>query len=68
MIRITDANGRPHLLAPSAISSITGATEAARWIGIHSYVRTSDGRIIEAKETLDEIRAAMLTARKEPQQ
>ena len=55
MIRLTDINGRTQYLAPQSIARITEAGASSQWHGIRSFVRTSDGKIIEVRETADEI-------------
>lgn len=59
MIEITDINGRRHFLAPSAIAIVSEAGTSGKWHGINSYVRTFDGRVIEANEGPEEISAAV---------
>ena len=51
MIRITDSDGRATYLAPTAIASVADAGTSSQWHGILSFVRTFDGRTIEARET-----------------
>lgn len=55
MIRITDINGRQHLLHKDAIARLTEGGPSSQWHGIRTYVRTFDGTVIEAQETLSEI-------------
>ena len=48
MIRIFDANSHEIFLAAEAIASITQAGTSSQWHGIRSFVKTFDGRTIEA--------------------
>lgn len=59
MVKITDINGSTVYLAHSAIASVTEAGAASQWHGIRSFVRTFDGKTLEARETADTIAAAM---------
>lgn len=59
MIEITGIGGHRHLFAPSAIASVSEAGASSQWHGIRSHVRTFDGRVIEAQETIDEIAARL---------
>lgn len=63
MIQITDMNGRRHYLHPDAIARVTQA--GPNWHRIGAYVRTFDGKTIEAQESAEEIFGAVSTARKE---
>lgn len=64
MIRLTDINGLTHYLAPQTIASITEAGTSSQWHGIRAYVRTTDGKTIEACDRPDEIvnRIAAITS------
>lgn len=55
MIRLTDINGLTHYLAPQTIASITEAGTSSQWHGIRAFVRTTDGKTIEACDRTDEI-------------
>mgnify|MGYP003583555458 CR=1 FL=1 len=55
MIKLTDTEGRATYLAPDAIAQITEAGTASHWHGIRCYVKTFDGKTIEARETADEV-------------
>lgn len=61
MIRITDINGQCHYLAAQDIARITEAGTSSQWHGIRAYVRTTDGKTIEASENADQI-AALVTS------
>ena len=61
MIRITDLNGQCHYLAAQNIARITEAGTSSQWHGIRAFVRTSDGKTIEAIETANQI-AALVTS------
>lgn len=63
MIQITDMNGMRHYLHPDAIARVTQA--GPNWHRIGAYVRTFDGKTIEAQESAEEISRAVSTARKE---
>ncbi|WP_454691189.1 hypothetical protein [Achromobacter aloeverae] len=60
MIRITNMDGRVHYLAPAAIARIVEA--GANWHGIRSYVKTFDGKTIEASEDAATLAAAIEAA------
>ncbi len=62
MIRLTDINGQTHYLAPETIARITEAGASSQWHGIRAFVRTSEGRTIEARETADEIGSWVISA------
>lgn len=49
MIQITDRDGRIHLLAPEAIARITETGVSAKWHGTQCYVKTFDGKTIDAR-------------------
>lgn len=55
MIRLTDVNGQTHYLAEATVARISEAGVSSQWHGIRSFVRTSDGKIIEVRETAHEI-------------
>lgn len=57
MITITDTNGRTTFLASAAIATITEAGASSQWHGIRCYVKTFDGRTLEANETAQHIAA-----------
>lgn len=59
MIEITDNGGLRHYLAPASIASVSEAGSSGQWHGIRSYVRLFNGRVIEARETVDEIAARL---------
>ena len=61
MIRLIDINGLTHYLAPQSIASIIEAGTSSQWHGIRAYVRTTNGKTIEARETADQI-ATMIAA------
>lgn len=50
MIRITSPNGQAHYLAAAAIAQVTEGGPSSQWHGIKAYVKTFDGRTIEAQE------------------
>jgi len=53
MIKLTDFDGRAHYISPLAIARITEA--GPNWHGIACYVRTFDGKVIEARDSASEI-------------
>lgn len=53
MIKLTDYEGRAHYVSPLAISRITEA--GPNYHGIRSYVRTFDGKVIEAQDSASDI-------------
>jgi len=55
MIRITDLNGRQHLLHSGAIAQVSQPGPAAAWHGTRAFVRLFNGNVIEARESPDEI-------------
>ena len=61
MIRLIDINGLTHYLAPQSIASIVEAGTSSQWHGIRAYVRTTNGKTIEAREAVDQI-ATMIAA------
>lgn len=63
MIQITDMDGRRHYLHPDAIARVTQA--GPNWHRIGAYVRTFDGKTIEAQESAEEISGAVSGARRE---
>ncbi|WP_341667394.1 hypothetical protein [Alcaligenes sp. SDU_A2] len=64
MIQITDMNGRRHYLHLDAIARVAQA--GPNWHGIRAYVKTFDGKTIEAAESADEIQQAIQLARRPP--
>lgn len=63
MIKITDLNGRTHLLSPSVIASISGAGASAGLHGIRAFIHTTIGQKYEVRETVAEIERQMAEAR-----
>lgn len=63
MIQITDMSGQRHYLHPDAIARVVQA--GPNWHGIRAYVKTFDGKTIEAQESAEEIASATHAARKE---
>lgn len=63
MIKITDMDGRTHYLAPNAIARIVEA--GPNWHGIRSYVKTFDGKTIEASEDAGAISECIAAAKPE---
>jgi hypothetical protein len=59
MIEVTDCSGHRHYLAPAAIASVSEAGTSSQWHGIRSYVRLFDGRVIEARETVEKVVSAL---------
>lgn len=55
MIRVTDINGKAHLVNAQGILQVQEASAASHWHGVRAYVRLFDGRTIEARETINEI-------------
>lgn len=55
MIKVTDRDGRATFLAPAAVASITEAAASSQWHGIRSYIKTFDGKTVEATETAQQI-------------
>lgn len=66
MITITYMNGMRHYLHPDAIARVVQA--GPNWHRIGAYVKTFDGKTIDATESADEIANAISAARKEPDQ
>ncbi|MDQ0035890.1 hypothetical protein J2W30_003663 [Variovorax boronicumulans] len=64
MIRVFDSNSNEVYLAAEAIASVVQAGASSQWHGIRSFVKTFDGRTIEAQETASEIAAAVEAERK----
>lgn len=59
MISITDTSRSVTYLAANAISQVTEAGPSSQWHGINAYVRTFDGKVLEATETAHEIAEAI---------
>lgn len=59
MISLTDHDGRVRLINPTGILSVTEAGVSSRWHGIAAFVKLLDGTTIEARETVDQIAAAL---------
>ena len=55
MIALTDIDGRSVHLHPDAIASVTEAGASSQWHGVKAYVRTFDGKTIEAQQSASEI-------------
>lgn len=55
MIEITKPSGEKVWLANAAIASVETAGTSSQWHGIRSYVTTFDRKVIEARETYEEI-------------
>lgn len=55
MIKITDTSGATHYLHPNAIARIVEAGVSSKWHGIQAYVKTFDGKTIEARESAVDI-------------
>ena len=55
MIELTTTNGRKVYLAPGAIAEVVEAGPSSQWHGVCAYVRTFDGRTIEAQERAEDI-------------
>lgn len=55
MIKVTDREGRTTFLAPAAVASVTEAAASSQWHGIRCYIRTFDGKTVEATETAQQI-------------
>ena len=64
MIKITDTNGSIHMLSADGIARITEAGVSGKWHGIQAYVKTFDGKTIDARESATEI-ATMVDIEKE---
>jgi hypothetical protein len=63
MIKVTNIEGHAVYFAPDAIAQITEAGASSQWHGIRAYVKTFDGKTIEARETAREILLARAAAR-----
>ncbi|WMD20881.1 hypothetical protein RAS12_00490 [Achromobacter seleniivolatilans] len=59
MIKLSNREGQTVYLAPGAIASIQEAGASSAWHGIHSYVRTFDGKTFELQQTPDQINDAI---------
>ena len=62
MIKLSDSNGQTVYLAPAAIASIQEAGASSQWHGIRAFVKTFDGRTIEAQQTAELIAQQVETA------
>lgn len=59
MISVTDIDGRLRYLAAGAVARIDEAGPGAQFHGIHAYIRTFDGGLIEVRQTASEVVAAV---------
>lgn len=57
MIKVNGLNGRLHYLHPDAVASIIDA--GPNWHGIRAYVRTFDGKVIEATDSAEAIASSI---------
>lgn len=55
MIEITKPSGAKVWLANMAIARVETAGTSSQWHGINSYVKTFDGKWLEARESASEI-------------
>lgn len=62
VIRVTDLNGRTHLLAPAVIATVSEAGASAGWHGIRALIHTTTGAQYEVRETVAEIERQMQEA------
>jgi hypothetical protein len=59
MITVTCINGGRHHIAPAAIMDIRAPAPSEAWHGIQAVLRLTDGRVIEARETADQLMSAL---------
>lgn len=65
LIQIEDFNGRRQYVSAGAIAQITEAGASSQWHGIRSIVRLFDGRVIESRDSADELAAAINAAQRD---
>ena len=63
MIEVTNNYGQKVFLAPSAIAEILEAGPSSQWHGVRAYIRTFDGRTIEARESASDIAKASMESK-----
>lgn len=59
MIQLTDSSGQTHYLHRDAVAQVIEAQASSQWHGIRAFVKTFDGRTIEARETAHELATAI---------
>jgi hypothetical protein len=59
VIRVTDIDGCAHFLAAARVAHVQEARASSRWHGIHAFVKTVDGQMLEVREEATEIAAAV---------
>ncbi len=57
MIKITGFNESTIYLAPDAVAQITEAGPSSQWHGIRCFIKCFDGKIIECRESADDVAA-----------
>lgn len=55
MIEVTSPNGTKHLIAVSAIVSVTEGQASSQWHGIKAYLKLANGATVECRESYEEI-------------
>lgn len=59
MIELTDLSGQRVAVAENAVLTAQEASPSSAWHGIRSIVHLTDGRVIEVREPLNTIIAAL---------
>lgn len=63
MIPVTDIDGRTVYLHRDAIAAVCEAGVSSQWHGVRSFVRTFDGKTIEAREYASALARAIASER-----
>lgn len=61
MIQLSNSEGQSVLLHPDAIAQVTEAGASSQWHGIRAYIKTFDGRTLEVRDSVTEIRSKLRT-------
>lgn len=60
MITVSTTNGDA-LVHPDHIVTVTKAGDSSAWHGIHTYIRTDDGRTLECRDSFERVQLAIKT-------
>lgn len=58
MVKVTNTSGLTTYLPPGIIERIVEADNSSKCHGIYAYIHTTTGKIVECRETVDQIRVA----------
>ena len=59
MIAVTSIAGVKHHIAPAAFLDVHDPADSQAWHGVRAIVRLTDGRVIEATQTVAELMRAL---------